>query len=599
MNREAERVDGDLARLREALARSEAELIERSLELRGLRREVQAMGHELLVYREIESVAREDFFIDALIERLLSHVLGVMGVGSGALALLEREAFVYRAAAKVGGVVVGQVVPPGEGIAGWVGVTGRPYLLVPPDGDGGGVPAATEHWDARHDAHEVAKPAVRPHSLVAAPLLGAGGKVLGVVVALAGPDRGPGFGRTDLERFARLAEQAAVVLSTARLFHEARRVSRQSKLLTEVSMLLNSTLAEKEVRRRAMEAAARLLDCDVSSLLLLDPETGELYFEVALGEAGAKVKEVRLKRGEGIAGWVAEHNEAVLIPDCTKDPRFAGHVDRKSEFQTRNMVCVPVTIKGRMLGVLQGINKRNRRTFDEYDLNVLTMLSNEVAIAIDNAQTHEKLRRSFSQTAQALAEAIEVRDPYTGGHTKRVTDFSEAIARRLGIEEQEIENIKLSAVLHDIGKIGVEDKVLRKPGRLDDAEYDAIKKHPSYGAEILGPVEQMRSVIPGMLHHHERYDGRGYPRGLKGDEIPESARIIAVADTFDAMASDRPYRKGLDPEVALAEIQKCSGTQFDPRVVEAFVAAYGAGEIVSQRAREEKTREEEHAPQSH
>ncbi|MEW6410501.1 MAG: HD-GYP domain-containing protein, partial [Nitrospirota bacterium] len=358
---------------------------------------------------------------------------------------------------------------------------------------------------------------------------------------------------------------------------ETDKTVRYLSTLMELSALLNSTLDQKVVRRRAMEAATRLMECEVGSLLLVDEERGDLFFEVALGEKGDQVKEIRLKIGKGIAGWVAEKGEPAIINDVQNDPRFFKKADEKSKFVTRNMICVPVKSKGKVIGVLQAINKLGGLVFTEEDLTAFESLSNQVAIAIENARLYEELHETFISTSTALAEAIEKRDPYTGGHTKRVMVYSIAMGKELGLSDAEIETLKLSAILHDVGKIGIEDKVLRKQGSLDDEEFKQMKMHPLLGGDILVHVRQLRDVIPGTLFHHERPDGRGYPKGLNSNEIPFTAKIIATADTFDAMTTTRPYRKALSFETAFMELKKYSGVQFDSKVVEAFFRAWEKG----------------------
>ena len=348
----------------------------------------------------------------------------------------------------------------------------------------------------------------------------------------------------------------------------------QFTTLTELSTVLNSTLDQEEVRERAMQAATRLMNCEVSSLLLLDNDSHELYFEVALGDKGEKVKEIRLQVGEGIAGWVAKHGEPLLIADVVNDERHFRKADEKSKFVTRDMLCVPLKVKNKVIGVLEAINKLEGEVFNDEDLKLFLLLANQVAIAVDNARLYKELRETFLQTVEALADAIEKRDPYTGGHTKRVVRYSTAISEYIGIDPSEKESLKISAILHDIGKIGIEDVVLRKPSRLSKEEFEEMKKHPVLGHEIMGKILQLRDVIPGMRYHHERCDGKGYPDGLTCDEIPLIARIIAVADAFDAMTTDRPYRKGLDMDTAVEELERCSGKQFDEHIVRAFVRAY-------------------------
>ena len=354
----------------------------------------------------------------------------------------------------------------------------------------------------------------------------------------------------------------------------------QFAVLQELGSLLTSTLDARVVRRRAMEAITKLMGAETGSLLLVDEDTGELWFEVALGEKGGRLKEVRLKAGEGIAGWVAGHGRAALVPDVTKDERFQGRFDRHSEFTTRNMACVPVMIRGRTIGVLQAINKLGGGVFTAEDLRVFALFSNHVAIALDNARLYEQLQSAFYATSAALAEAMEQRDPGTGGHTKRVLDYCLAIGQELKLTSREIEILKLTAVLHDIGKIGIEDRILKKEAALDEAEAAAMKRHPEVGVEILKHIPQLKDVIPGLLHHHERVDGLGYPGGGGDKGIPLVAKIISVADAYDAMTTARPYKKASAPEEALGELRKFSGIQFDGNVVNAFLKAYERGVII-------------------
>lgn len=365
---------------------------------------------------------------------------------------------------------------------------------------------------------------------------------------------------------------------------------RQLELLNEFSSLLNSTLNPEAVREKALEATCQLLRCETASLLLVDPAKAELYWETALGEAGRELKNsVRLPINDrSIAGYVAMTGESLVINDVQSDPRhFKRPADSKNAqggFQTRTMICVPLKAHERIIGVLQALNKLPSATrsasrhawadFHEDDRKLLETLSHQVAIAVENSRLYTEIKKSFFETCEALAEAIEKKDRYTGGHTKRVVHYSMCVAKYLNLTEQELERIRLGAILHDVGKIGIEDKVLKKQAPLDADEWKVMQTHPEQGYDIMSRVTSLKDVIGGMRYHHERWDGKGYPLGLRGEEIPLLARIIAVADTYDAMVSTRPYRKGLSPQVAFDEIVKHRGTQFDPRVVDAFVEAF-------------------------
>jgi HD-GYP domain-containing protein (c-di-GMP phosphodiesterase class II) len=251
------------------------------------------------------------------------------------------------------------------------------------------------------------------------------------------------------------------------------------------------------------------------------------------------------------------------------------------------MVCVPLRVKGEIIGVLQALNKlasigqsggqsgvKSGPVFHEDDRKLLEALSHQVAIAVENSRLYETLKRGFFDTVEALAEAIEKKDHYTGGHTKRVVHYSMCVAKYMSLTPAELENVRLGALLHDVGKIGIEDSILKKQSPLTDAEWQVMQTHPGLGYDIMNRVESLKDVMGGMHFHHERWDGKGYPQGLKGEQIPLIARIIAVADAYDAMVSTRPYRKGIDAKIAFEEIVKNRGTQFDPVVVDAFIQAF-------------------------
>jgi putative nucleotidyltransferase with HDIG domain len=379
--------------------------------------------------------------------------------------------------------------------------------------------------------------------------------------------------------FEMMAQKLSPFFENMRLLKERERGLGKISELMEISRILNLSLEPKIVRKKAIRAVTRLLECETASLLFVDEEKGELYFEVALGEKGDMVKEIRLKLGEGIAGWVAENNEAALINDVKGDRRHSHRADAKSTFVTRNMVCAPMVINEKVIGVLQAINKLEEKDFLTYDLDLLKSLSHQVAIAVDNARLHDELRETFYQTAEALANAIEKRDPYTGNHTVRVMRYSMVLAEYFDLSYDDRESLRLASILHDVGKIGIEDSILRKDSRLSDDEYEKIKSHPNVGGEILGHIKRLEKVLPAIKYHHERIDGGGYPEGLKNEEIPFLAKIIAVADTFDAMTTDRPYRAALSDRKAINELKKQAGTQLDPEVVKAFIESYNDDKI--------------------
>jgi putative nucleotidyltransferase with HDIG domain len=209
--------------------------------------------------------------------------------------------------------------------------------------------------------------------------------------------------------------------------------------------------------------------------------------------------------------------------------------------------------------------------FNSVDMKLLNNVGNQCSIFLENAALYSDMQDLFMGVLHALTRSIDAKDAYTRGHSQRVAELSRALARKIGLSDEQCERVYLSGLLHDVGKIGVPETVLTKPGRLTDAEFDAIKKHPAIGAQILDNIKQLQDIIPGVLYHHERWDGRGYPTQLAGEEIPLIGRIICVADSFDAMSSTRTYRPALPLDTVLAEISRCAGAQFDPALAKVFV----------------------------
>lgn len=371
-----------------------------------------------------------------------------------------------------------------------------------------------------------------------------------------------------------LAKAKTLEKELAGIIERAEEYTSQLEQLMEFSSILNSSLDTSRVRELAMKATCKLLGSEGATLYLVDEEKNELYFETIVGAVSSEqLKEIRLPIGPGsIAGEVAHTREGVVSNDMEKDKRHFKKADEKNKFRTRNMACVPVESKGRLLGVLQAINKAS--AFTESDRRLLETLGHQVATAVENSLLYQNMKTQFYETVSAMATAIEAKDRYTGGHTKRVALFSVLIAKHMGLPKEEVEDVRLSAILHDIGKIGIDDKVLKKDAPLDKVEWEHMKQHPEMGYKILAHVKSMKKITDGMRYHHERPDGHGYPLGLKGEEIPLIARIISVADTFDAMTSTRPYRKGMEYEIAYDEIVKNSGKQFDEKVVDGFVKAF-------------------------
>jgi HD-GYP domain-containing protein (c-di-GMP phosphodiesterase class II) len=238
---------------------------------------------------------------------------------------------------------------------------------------------------------------------------------------------------------------------------------------------------------------------------------------------------------------------------------------------TRQAIVVPIRVEGRCVGVLFTGGKSDAVELSTIDSKLATAAGQNAGIFLENAMLYEDAQDMFMGTLHALIASIDAKDTYTCGHSERVAWLSRQLAHAAGVDESTVERVYLSALVHDVGKIGVPEAVLCKPGRLTDPEFLMIKAHPEIGAHILRDIRQMRDLIPGVLHHHERYDGRGYPHALAGEAIPLFGRLICLADSFDAMSSNRTYRSALSHEKVLSEIERCAGTQFDPALAGVFL----------------------------
>jgi len=241
-------------------------------------------------------------------------------------------------------------------------------------------------------------------------------------------------------------------------------------------------------------------------------------------------------------------------------------------------IRAPLIVKGNVTAVLS-IGSKSPSAFTPENLSTLEKIASQIGVALENARLVTDLDELFMGTVRALASAIDAKSPWTRGHSDRVTQYALSIAREMGLEEIALKDIELAGLLHDIGKIGTYESILDKLGKLTDEELKVMRQHPVKGAEILAPIKQMQKLIPAIKYHHEFYDGNGYPDGIRGEEIPLYARILTVADTVDAMHAERPYRKGRHRDVIVEELKRCSGTQFDPNVVEAFLKTITKGFI--------------------
>jgi putative nucleotidyltransferase with HDIG domain len=364
------------------------------------------------------------------------------------------------------------------------------------------------------------------------------------------------------------------------------------RLMFEVAGSIAASLDLKELLPTIMAGATRVLNAEASSLILVDEETGELFFEVALGERSRETQRIRMKKSKGIAGWVLDNAKTLLVPDVSKDPRHARDVAKSIGFAVKSILCSPLRQAGKVIGVVEVLNKKGSEgpSFSEDDIPLFEAFADQSATAISKARAYGELAELSANTIRAFAATLDARDPYTYGHSERVTEFSLAIADEIGLCEEDRHHLKNAALLHDVGKIGVPDAILLKAGRLTDAEYEVMKQHPVIGYNIVSSVKQLRKSLAGIRHHHERIDGLGYPDRLKGNEIPLQGRILAVADFFDALTSTRAYRERFGTARVRQIMEEVKGSFHDPDLVDALFAAYEKGLVIEQSRRTETER---------
>ena len=337
-------------------------------------------------------------------------------------------------------------------------------------------------------------------------------------------------------------------------------------ILYQISRSISSTLELDNILKVILDFSVKISGANRGSVMLLDEKKNVFFIKAAYNLSEKIIRKVTFAKDENTIGWVVKNKKPLYIKDLEKDKRFSKK--EEIDYKLKQLLMVPIIIEGEVKGV---INLDNNTSFTTDIINLLKSFSEQAAVAINNARLYHKIQDSYFEIVKALAQAIEAKDPYTHGHSERVMEYAVQIARKLSLPEEEIETLKYAAILHDIGKIGVRGIVLNNPDGLTDEEYNEIKKHPLTGESIIEPIELLQPIRPLIRHHHEWYNGRGYPDGLSGENIPLGARILTVADAYDAMKFDRPYRKALTEETVAWELRHGSGTQFEPKIVEIFL----------------------------
>ncbi len=336
---------------------------------------------------------------------------------------------------------------------------------------------------------------------------------------------------------------------------------------------LASTLDVDALLKRIGQSAEQMFLCEASAIMLLDEDQQHLFFKVATGEKGGMVTKFRIKLGEGMAGWVAQNREPVLVNDVTKDPRFTGQHDKSSGFKTRSLLCVPMMAGGDLVGVLEVLNKRVSEGFTEADKGLLESLASLAGLAIANARVLGGFRNFYSNTIEILISAIEARDSRMAGHCWRFAQRATTLGRKLGLEGQVLKDLYYSALLHDVGFLKVAGEW--NMSRILIMESPHMEQtHPIIGADMIKGIDILKGAAHLILYHHECYDGSGFPKGLKGDDIPLGGHILSIIENCEEMRMN-----GYSPEQIRTIIDEQAGRKFHPEVAKAYADILRSEEV--------------------
>ena len=386
----------------------------------------------------------------------------------------------------------------------------------------------------------------------------------------------PEITKKDMKVIEGISNQVSTALEQARLYREsidnAMELSHKIEtiqVMNDIDRSILSSLRSTEMLETVTMMIGRLIGCDRTTVVLVDKEKDGFIYSAGFGtdivQKGAVIPFKNTSTTEVVksgryqyAANLREIKGLLPLEERLLNEGFLSHIR------------IPLVAKNEIVGVLN-LGSKRPSAFTPEDLSTLEKLAYQIGVALENSRLITDLEGLFIGTVKSLSSAIDAKSKWTAGHSERVTKFAIKIGKGIGFSEKELRDLELSGLLHDVGKIGTYESILDKAGKLTDEEYKIIKQHPAKGAEILLAIKQMKDIIPGVKYHHEFYNGKGYPDGLKGENIPLTARILCVADSVDAMGADRPYRKGRAMDEIIAELKRCSGSQFDPKIVEIFL----------------------------
>lgn len=457
----------------------------------------------------------------------------------------------------VGERFTGLNIPPGEGVSGWVIANKKPYLNNHADVD-----SLLYRPDLLGNSHCVAS----------APLIAKEQAIGALWIA-----RQINFVEQDLRLLNAIADIAANAIHRVTLYEQIEQQLHHLIALHQIDLAISTNLDLSITLNVILNHVKNELEVDAASILLLNPVTHTLDYAAGIGFRTRSIEQSHVKLGDETAGRAAQEYRTVSCPDLREARGTFGRSSLLADEEFRAHYATPLVVKGQVKGVLELFHRKTLEPEPEW-LSYFETLATRAAIAIESASLLENLQRSnlelmlaYDATIEGWSRALDLRDKETEGHTQRVTDMALILAEKMGMSDTEKLNLRRGALLHDIGKMGVPDSILLKPGSLSESEREVMRQHPLYAYLMLSPVTYLMHALEIPYCHHEKWDGSGYPRGLKGEEIPPSARLFAVVDVFDALTIDRPYRKAWPREDVYRYIQEQAGKHFDPQVVKIFL----------------------------
>jgi len=350
----------------------------------------------------------------------------------------------------------------------------------------------------------------------------------------------------------------------------------QLDALNNISFRLTQTTDLDTLLNEIMRCATEIVKGEAASILLLDKEKNELFFKASMGKKSSEIKKYKVKAGEGIAGWVAEKGESLLIADVHKDNRWNKKLDAAIIFNTKSIICVPMLLEGEIIGVLEVINRKNDGRFDKDDEDILGSFANQAVIALRNANTVNDLKNYFVNITEILIQSMENESIASKGHSIEVAKLATQIGTKLGISGKDYEDLYYASLLHDIGKIKTRNQIAYTFEPEKGLGWEEIIKHPVIGANMLKTINLFKGIVPIIRHHHENYDGTGYPYGLSGEKIPLASRIIAVVEDYIKIFYNKPIENISKNGEVLNKLFSLAGTKYDPKVIAALKKIIGS-----------------------